>query len=263
MVFLLSPMSAVHKHSGFFIQIDGIDGSGKSTLLAAATSWVEARGLKLFDVVAWSKEHGRIPAPEDVGNADVLLTAEPTHAGIGAVIREEIIKKDAPYNARFAAEAFALDRGVQYTRLILPFLHAQPHRWVIQDRGVLSSIAYQPLQSAWEHADDARAVTIDWIRELEGNRIALENPPDVFILLDIDPAIAEQRLAARDDKQDDARYEEKDFQIALAERYRMTATTSPLTSQGTRIILLNGADTKEHIGLKMHQLLTELAASKT
>ncbi|MCI0479711.1 hypothetical protein L0Y59_04150, partial [Candidatus Uhrbacteria bacterium] len=75
-----------------FIHIDGIDGAGKSTLLHAATDWAAAHGMRVFDAAAWSKEHGRIPTLEDVGDADMLHTAEPTHAWIGAAIREEIIR---------------------------------------------------------------------------------------------------------------------------------------------------------------------------
>ena len=97
-----------------FLQIDGIDGSGKSTLLNAARAWAEERGLRVIDTVAWSKENGRHPTLEDVGDADVLLTAEPTHAGIGKEIREEIIRTNTPYNARFAAEAFSRSRSAIY-----------------------------------------------------------------------------------------------------------------------------------------------------
>ena len=80
-------------------------------------------------MVEWSKREKTLPSLEDAGNADVLLTAEPTHAGIGWAIRNEIIRNNTPYDAAYAAQAFALDRGVQYRRLILPFLAARPGRW--------------------------------------------------------------------------------------------------------------------------------------
>ncbi|MEK7656094.1 MAG: hypothetical protein AAB386_05460 [Patescibacteria group bacterium] len=237
-----------------FLQIDGIDGSGKSTLLNAARAWAEERGLRVIDTVAWSKENGRHPTLEDVGDADVLLTAEPTHAGIGKEIREEIIRTNTPYNARFAAEAFSLDREVQYTRLILPFLQARDGRIVIQDRGLLSSLAYQPLQSETDGSESR--VDIPWLLSLEGNRIALSFPPDAFIFLDIDPTIAKERLANRAEKIDNHVYDASAFQIALAERYRMPEVTEPLTSRGTRLIVMDGSETREEIAEKMRQTLT-------
>ncbi len=239
-----------------FLQIDGIDGSGKSTLLNAARVWAEERGLRVFDSVAWSKENGRHPALADVGDADVLLTAEPTHARIGKEIREEIIRTNTPYSARLAAEAFALDRGVQYTRLILPFLKARKGRIVIQDRGLISSLAYQPLQSETDGSESR--VDIPWLMSLEGNRIALSSPPDAFIFLDIDPAIAKERLANRAEKIDNHVYDAASFQIALAKRFRSTDVTEPFTSRGTRLMVMDGSETREALAEKMRLILDSL-----
>lgn len=239
-----------------FLQIDGIDGSGKSTLLNAARAWAEERGLRVVDTVAWSRENGRHPTLEDVGDADVLLTAEPTHAGIGKEIREEIIRTDTPYDARFAAEAFALDRGVQYTRLILPFLNARSGRIVIQDRGLLSSLAYQPLQSETDGSESR--VDIPWLLTLEGNRIALSFPPDSFIFLDINPAIAKKRLANRAEKVDNHVYDASSFQIALAKRFRSEDVTEPFTSRGTRLLVMDGSKTREALAEEMRQILSSL-----
>ncbi|MBU1348838.1 hypothetical protein KJ781_02100 [Patescibacteria group bacterium] len=240
-----------------FIQVDGIDGAGKSTLLKAATAWAATHGLRVFDADAWSEECGRIPTLEDVGEADMLLTAEPTHAWIGAAIRQEVIRDGTPYDARFAAVAFSLDRGVQYTRLILPFLAAKPNRWVIQDRGVLSSLAYQPLQS--EREGSSPPVTPEWLRSLDGNRLAIEHAPDAFVFVDVDAAIAQGRLAGRADKVDGDRFETSDFQAALAERYRDPATSVALTERGTKLIILDGKKTKDGLAADMTTLLEEMA----
>ncbi|HWQ99275.1 MAG TPA: hypothetical protein VN397_00305 [Candidatus Methylomirabilis sp.] len=242
---------------GIFVQIDGIDGSGKSTLLASARNWAEKRGLKIFDVVDWSKREKTLPSLEDVSDADVLLTAEPTHAGIGWAIRNEIIRNGTPYDAAMAAHAFALDRGVQYRRLILPFLAARPGRWVIQDRGLLTSLAYQPLQYETEKRGDP--ITVEWLLSLPGNIIALERTPDVFVFLDIDPNIAHARLASRTDKRDDVRYEQADFQSVAAERFRSAPVTAPLTERGTRMFIIDGGKTKDEVAADMTRLLEELA----
>ncbi|OGL74408.1 hypothetical protein A3D73_02875 [Candidatus Uhrbacteria bacterium RIFCSPHIGHO2_02_FULL_60_44] len=247
-----------------FIQIDGIDGSGKSTLLAAARAWAEGRNLKIFDVVDWSEREKTLPRLEDVGVADVLLAAEPTHAGIGWAIRNEIIRNDTPYDAAFASHAFALDRGVQYRRLILPFLAARPGCWVIQDRGLLSSLAYQPLQYETEKREpgtgNGEPVTIEWLLTLPGNKIALERVPDVFVFLDVDPKLARDRLAGRSDKKDDVRYEHTKFQTALAERFKRPDVTAPYTSRGTRMMVIDGGKTKVDVAVDMTRLLDELSS---
>lgn len=236
-----------------FIHIDGIDGAGKSTLLATARSWAETNGKKIFDSITWSKEHHYIPTVDDVGDADVLFTAEPTHAWIGAGIRNELIRTGTTYGARIAAEAFSIDRALQYTRLILPFLASRPDRIVIQDRGVISSLAYQPLQAE----RNGEQLSLDGLCALAGNRIAIEHAPNVFIFLDIDPSIAQSRLANRTEKVDDHVFDDTDFQIALAERFRDPKTTAPLTKRGMRVIMIDGSKTKEEVAQEMLKILSD------
>lgn len=252
-------MTSIRQDQGRLIHIDGIDGSGKSTLLNAAIAWATARGLSTFDVVEWSKREHRLPTLADVGDADVLLTAEPTHAGIGDVIRNEIIRDGSPYDARFTAQAFSLDRGVQYRRLILPFLRERPGRWVIQDRALSTSLAYQPLQSERDTVNPEARVTMDWLLTLDGNTIAYNDPPDVFVFVDIDPNVALARLAHRTDKFDNHLYEKEDFQIALAERYRHPDLHNKITSRGTQFVIIDGGKTREEVAQDMHTILTNLA----
>lgn len=241
---------------GLYIQIDGIDGSGKSTLFRSAREWFGERVLSIFDAVEFSKSERRIPTLSDVGDADILFTSEPTHAWIGKAIREEIIRTGTPYNARFAAEAYALDRAVQINRLVKPFLETKPGRWVVQDRGLISTLAYQPLQSELE--GDEKRIDIEWLLSLQGNQIALDFTPDHFILLDLDADIARSRLDARHDKQDDARFEQIDFQRALSERYRTNEVTQPFHSKGTQIHRIDGWLPKEDVAQQMRGLLDTL-----
>lgn len=242
---------------GRFIQIDGLDGSGKSTLLAFARRWAEGRGFKVFDVVEWSIREKRLPTFEEVQDADLLLTAEPTHTGAGELIRTEIIRAGASYNAHFTADAFAVDRGVQYRRLILPFLASKPNGWVIQDRGLMCSLVYQPLQSR----QDAVQITIPELLQLEGNRIALERVPDVFVLLTLDAHLAQRRLAKRTEKQDDDRFSMLEFQQTVAERYRSAEVTTPYTSRGTVIHTLDSSLSLEAVAADLIRILDELAAT--
>lgn len=251
-------MTSIRQDHGQLIQIDGIDGAGKSTLLEAAKAWTQERGMIMFDVVAWSKREQRLPDLSDIGEADMLITAEPTHTWIGAGIRNEIIRQGAPYDAEIAAEAFALDRAVHYRRILLPFLQAKPGRWIVCERGLFSSLAYQPLQDEMNPQPNHQALTIERLLALSGNRIALENPPDVFVFLDLDPKIALERLSGRTEKIDNHVYETTTFQTRLASRYHLSEVTNPLTQRGTHIELIDGAKSKEEVAGAMKRILENL-----
>ena len=250
------PRTPVRGDQGTIIHVDGIDGSGKSTLLNAARAWVDARGLRAFDVAAWSQETHRPPTIDEIGDADVLFTCEPTHSWIGRAIRDELIRTGSAYTAQFIAHAYAHDRAVQIQRIIRPFLAARPGRFVFQDRGFVSSLAYQTVQS--ERNNDPEPITVPWLLALDGNRIATETAPDVFVFLDLDPTIAMERLAGRTDKQDDAIFEHRDFQTALAARYRDPRVTNALLERGTRIHTINGASTREDVARQMTEILASL-----
>ncbi len=173
--------------TGTFVMFDGIGGSGKTTVVEAVAAALEQRGARLFRQAAWETTHGRTPALADIGDADVLCTAEPTRAWVGAAIRGELSRRDDPYGGATAAQAFALDREILYKRLILPALGAG--KTVLQDRGVCTSLAYQPLMPG--------APSVEEIAALPGNRLALAHPPNVLVLVRVSPETAAKRLAGR------------------------------------------------------------------
>jgi dTMP kinase len=203
---------------GTLIVIDAIDGAGKGTVMDALEAHLRMTGR------------------------DYLRVAEPTHDGIGKVIRDELIATHddgRTYSGRSAAMAFALDREVLYKKIVLPFLAETPNRVVIQDRGVISSLAYQPLQDA--------SVTLDWLLSLEGNRVELSRSPDLFLVLRLDPAEAERRLAGRTEKRDNSVYERTDFQERLAARYRDPDVLKPYRDAGTLIVEIDASQSKEDV----------------
>lgn len=246
----------IRKDNGIYIQIDGIDGSGKSTLFQTAREWFDTRILSIFDAVEFSKREGRLPTIQEVGDADILFTAEPTHAWIGRAIRDEIIRNGTPYSAHLTAEAYALDRAVQIHRLVKPFLEARTNRWVVQDRGLVSTLAYQPLQS--EMNGDTERITINWLLSLEGNQIALNFTPDHFILLDLDADIARSRLDARHEKLDDAKFEQLDFQRTLSTRFKLDDVVKPFQSLGTSVQIIDGWKSKEEVGKQMRAIMNKI-----
>ncbi len=232
------------KEAGTLVIVDATDGAGKYTVIKALGEKLAAQGLRLFNLSEYSKREQRLPTIDepDICDADVLISSEPTFCWIGAAIREEIVHIHAGrgYQARAAAEAFALDRQVLFTRVVIPFLQARPGRIVLQERGVISSLAYQPLQDS--------SVTIPWMLSLEGNRAELARPPDLLLLLRISPEEALRRAGGRMDKVDGHIYEELSFQQRLAERYHDPEVLAPYVQAGTKIVELDASVTPEEVG---------------
>jgi len=227
---------------GTFIIVDGIDGSGKGTVVDAYGAWAKRAGLKVFDVRAFARRTGRLPEPKDWQGSDLLLSAEPTHAGIGRVIREEIIQDNGRhYSGAATAMAFSLDRQVLYTQVILPARAAG--LGIVQERGVSSSIAYQPLQGT---------ITLKKLLALEGNAFTLKHRPDLLLITVCPPALAIKRLGART-KKDQAIFEKLAFLKKLDARYRSPWFAKLFRSRGSVVGFLDTADTlaetqKEAVG---------------
>ncbi len=235
--FLLSHMK---ERKGKLIVIDAIDGAGKSTAISGMAKFFEEEGIAPhLDIVQFQKEHGRLPELSEMKKAKLLLTAEPTHTWIGAAIREEIIceYEDRAYSGLSAAHAFALDREILYKRVVSPFLSANPDGFVIQDRGLISSLAYQPLQDP--------SLTLGELLALPGNKTELSHAPDIIFLLTLDVDTAQKRLSERTDKHDKSYFEKKDFQSKLAKRYALEEIRQPFLKQGTKIIEVDASKNPE------------------
>jgi dTMP kinase len=84
--------------------------------------------------------------------------------------------------------------------------------WVLSDRGRLSTIAYQ---------GHGAGADLAWTREICAMTVAL-CPPDVEVVLDLDPVVAAERRTMRGD---DDRFERMDlaFHQRVAEAYRAEA----------------------------------------
>ncbi len=170
--------------------IDGIAGSGKSTILRSADTWAKQCGHRVFHLGDWMKEHKDPPTFEEVNQHDVFFTSEPTRTWVGAAIRFELSRTDLPYSGTSLAHAFALDREIMYKRLIIPALEAG--KTVIQDRGVCTSLVYQPIMEG--------GMSLRKLLKLPGNTLALKYAPDALILTDLDPEVAVERLRGRSEE---------------------------------------------------------------
>ena len=229
--------------------LDGIDGSGKSTVLQAWKDDLAAQGNAIFDLKNYWQTTGRYPEISEMKSYDFIFSCEPTYAGIGSVIRNELVRHP-DYPPQAVAEAFSLDRLILYTKIIIPLL--AEGRCVVQDRGVSSSLAYQSLQSP--------ELTFDKLANLPGNQLALEHRPDYLVLCDLPAEEAITRLEGRLDKQDGAIFEKRSFLKKLQSQYQSPEFQNIFTERGSKIKLLptgvNIDTMKEQAVILLRRILT-------
>lgn len=167
-----------------FVVLEGLDGAGTTTQADLLADALRQRDLR------------------------VCLTAEPTNGPLGRVLRAHVAG-ELSLDPHTAALTFTADRSDHLTRVIRPALAAG--EWVVCDRYLLSTLAYQGL-------DVDRA----WIlRASEGFET-----PDLTLFLDVPEQDLATRLATR----------------ASAERYEAPELASRLrASYAESIALLRDA----------------------
>ncbi|WP_445785031.1 dTMP kinase [Sphingorhabdus sp.] len=153
---------------GRFISIEGGEGVGKSTQIAALAAFIEQKGFK------------------------VVLTREPGGTEGAETIRQLVLGGSAErWLPRAEALLFAAARSDHVERLIEPALARG--KWVISDRFIDSSRAYQ---GAGSGLSDADIMALHHI----GSQGML---PDRTLVLRLDSKEAANRAAARDQNQPD------------------------------------------------------------
>lgn len=230
-----------------FIMVDGLTGSGKSTVIKAVQAWAVECGHRMFRLHEWTES--RPPAFEDVANFDVYFTYEPTRHWVGAAIRYELSREDNPYGGEELAHAFALDREIMYKRLIIPALEAG--KTVIQDRGVSSSLVYQPVMK--------NSVPLETILALPGNALALRHAPDALILTKLPAQTAFERIKAREDESKGV-FTDLSFLKLQEERYSSQWLKKLFEDHGTQVFQLDTSmpieDTQKRAKQLIEQILT-------
>lgn len=194
---------------GLFIVFEGGDGCGKST-------------------------HSRLLA-DRIG---ALHTREPGGTAIGRRIREVVLDPAHPELAdRTEALLMAADRAQHVAERILPTLESGRH--VVSDRFVASSLAYQGV---------GRGLGIDDIGDL--NQFATGGlSPDLVLLLDIEPELAEKRMGADLDRIESSG-------SALAEIVRETYLTFA-ANQPDRWIVIDAAGSVEDVARRIDAAVRE------
>lgn len=150
---------------GSFIVVEGIDGSGKTSIAGHIANELRAR------------------------KRDVLRTREPGGTPIGEKIREVLLD---PKNAAMVPFAelflFMASRAQLVDEVVRPALERGTD--VVCDRYYYSTAAYQGA---------AGKVGIDTVLAV-AEKVAKFQKPDLVVLLDVDPGIAQAREGIRDDR---------------------------------------------------------------
>ncbi len=177
--------------SGLFITLEGGDGSGKSTQIAFIREWCEERGR------------------------EVVQTFEPGGTDFGKEIREIVLHSRGHITPRSEALLYAADRAHNIATVVRPAL--ERGAVVLQDRYLDSSVAYQGAGRVLD-ATEIRDLSL-WAPE------GLK--PHVTILLDLDPAVSRDRLAAENKRFDRLESEALDFHSRVRESYLDIAREEP------------------------------------
>lgn len=176
---------------GRFISLEGGEGAGKSTQVRALTQALQRRGL------------------------DVLMTREPGGSEGAEKIRELLLGgSEDRWTARSEALLFAAARADHFERTVAPALNAG--RWVVCDRFVDSSLAYQ---------GGAGGLGIEVVRELNSFAIG-GHFPDRTLILVLDEG--GERARARDSEGSDrigGRGADYHHRVEMA--FRMIAAEEP------------------------------------
>lgn len=230
---------------GCFIIVDGIAGSGKSTVLKSVHAWAQECEHRIFRLHDW--EGHEPPTYEQVRDHDVFFTYEPTRSWVGAAVRYELSRDDNPYGGEELAHAFSLDRQIMYRRLIIPAL--EDGKVIIQDRGVCTSLVYQPIMP--------NSTPLETIVELAGNKLALKHAPSALILTDVPSHVAVERIKGRDDEAKGV-FADPTFLQKLEQRFKEPWLKELFENQGTSIYTLDTGGTIEESNRRARELVNHI-----
>jgi dTMP kinase len=176
---------------GRLITIEGIDGTGKTTLAAALEAKLRATGVP------------------------VRLLREPGGVRAAERVRDLVTDPELQIGARAEALLYAAARAQLVEESVRPHLEAE--EWVVLDRFVDSSLAYQ---------GGGRGLGVDSVRAI--NQFATGGlEPDRTLLLVVDPETARRRSRARAGPVDRLEREERDFFERISRAYLELAAAQP------------------------------------
>ena len=173
------------------ITIEGIDGAGKTTLAAALLEALQVRGI------------------------DAVALREPGGVALAERIRALVKDPELEIGDRAEALLYAASRAQLVLERVEPALAAG--RWVLLDRYVDSSLAYQGA---------GRGLGVEAVGAI--NDFATAGLiADRTLLLAIDPSAGRSRRGARDEHPDRLEREADEFFTRVAAAYALLAAENP------------------------------------
>lgn len=202
---------------GRFISLEGGEGVGKSTQVKALASALEDRGIS------------------------VLVTREPGGSGGAEAIRELLLQGD---ESRWGAEAeallFAAARADHVEKTVRPAL--AEGRWVLSDRFVDSSLAYQ---------GGAGGLGIEAVRSINAFGIGEGFPDRTLVLLSLE---GHDRALERDrDEPDRIGGRPLEYHHKVEVAFRLIAAEEP-----DRVRLVDASGAPEVVTLRLLEAMEDL-----
>lgn len=203
------------------IVVDGGNGAGKGTCLR--------------DIEAYLIEQGLEP----------VMTREPGGTVIGEKIRDILLDKSAPEMCDVTElMLFAAARAQHVRQKIIPALEAG--KIVVSDRFDSATISFQHY---------ARGLDLDLIKRLNDMAVA-GLKPDFTIILDLDPAVGLQRVAARGSELDRLEKENLAFLERARQGYIEQAKAAP-----RQFAIVDAAQSFEQVRREVRQLVCQVLSS--
>lgn len=185
-----------------FIVLEGIDGAGKSTQAKMLVERLESYGYT------------------------VCSTFEPSKLSVGAWLRGQLHSGAVGLDELARCYLFAADRAQHLDQVIRPALECG--EVVVCDRYMLSTFAYQ-------RSDPGNQISLERLMEIHQFE-----PPDLTILLKIDPKVSLYRMSDRDNA---SVYEEKKKLGRIAKNYAELAQNPKLAFHN--IVEIEACDRRE------------------
>jgi dTMP kinase len=206
---------------GLFVVLEGIDGAGTTTQVERYAARLRA---------------ARRP---------VHVTREPSTGPIGSLIRLALTHRlvfPASASPETLALLFAADRLDHVASEIEPWL--REGCVVLSDRYDLSSLTYQSIVEGEPPSSGRPArprATVEWIREL--NRSARR--PDVTVVVDVPPEVADARRRARGGARE--LFDDLELQAKLARAYAEVERFVP----GDRVVHVDGSASPDDVAAQI------------
>lgn len=205
---------------GRFITFEGGDGSGKTTQSALLSEWLDTNGHR------------------------VVHSREPGGTELGLELRQIVLHRRGHIAPRAEALLYAADRAHNIATVVRPAVEAGAV--VIQDRYLDSSVAYQGAGRELD-AGEVRDISL-WAAE--------GLLPDLTILLDLDPAVGRERLAASRTGYDRLEAEGGGFPARVRDAYLALAAAEP-----GRFLVLDATDGVERLQSVIRDRVAALLAA--